>query len=111
MSKTNTRLGFNKLKITWLLLALAGILAVGTYGWHVYTLFRDWQTNMPQPQIERLTKDLRLYHARLGRFPSTFAEINGQLWHTKPAPDYGPNGRQARAKNYYYLYTRMKEDV
>jgi hypothetical protein len=109
MRKTKTRASFNKLKITWLLLALAGILAVGSYGWHIYSLFRDWQTNMPQPQLEKLTKDLRLYHNRTGRFPAAFTEVNDLLWRTKPAPDYGGNGRQARTKNYYYFYTRVNE--
>lgn len=109
MSKTKTRPGFSKLKITWLLLALAGVVAVGSYGWHVYTLFRDWQVNMPQPQIEKLTKDLRMYLAKTGHFPSTFVEINNLIWHTKPAPDYGSEGRQARAKNYYYFYTKVND--
>jgi hypothetical protein len=107
MSKTKTRPGFSKLKITWLLLAFAGMLAVGSYGWHVYTLFRDWQMNMPQSQIERLTKDLRIYQVKIGHFPSTFVEVNSLIWHTKPAPNYGSEGRQARTKNYYYFYTRV----
>jgi hypothetical protein len=92
-------LKLNKLKATYLILAICAILAVGSYGWHVYTLFRDWQINMPQPQIEKLTKDLRIYQAKTGHFPSTFVEINNLIWHTKPAPDYGSEGRQARTKN------------
>ena len=102
-------LKLNKLKATYLILAICAILAVGSYGWHVYTLFRDWQINMPQPQIERLTKDLRIYHAKTGYFPSTFVEINNLIWHTKPAPNYGDNGRQSRTKNYYYFYTRVND--
>lgn len=109
MSKTKTRPSFSKLKITWLLLAFAGMLAVGSYGWHIYTLFRDWQTNMPQSQIEKLTKDLRIYHAKTGHFPNTFVEINNLIWHTKPAPNYGSEGRQARTKNYYYFYTKVND--
>lgn len=102
-------LKLNKLKATYLILAICAILAVGSYGWHVYTLFRDWQTNMPQPQIEKLTKDLRIYQAKTGHFPSTFVEINNLIWHTKPAPDYGDNGRQSRTKNYYYFYTKVND--
>jgi hypothetical protein len=102
-------LKLNKLKATYLMLALCAILAVGSYGWHVYTLFRDWQINMPQPQIEKLTKDLRIYHAKTGHFPSTFVEINNLIWHTKPAPDYGSESRQARTKNYYYFYTKVND--
>jgi len=101
----------NKLKTTYLILAICAILAVGSYGWHIYTLFRDWQMNMPQPQIEKLTKDLRIYHAKTGHFPSTFVEINNLIWHTKPAPDYGDNGRQSRTKNYYYFYTRVNDHI
>jgi hypothetical protein len=29
------------------------------------------------------------------------------IWHTKPSPNYGSEGRQARAKNYYYFYTKV----
>lgn len=42
---TKPQLKFNKLKATYLILALSALLAVGSYGWHVYTLFRDWQIN------------------------------------------------------------------
>jgi hypothetical protein len=103
------QLTFNKLKVTYLILALSALFAVGSYGWRVYTLFRDWQTNMPQPQIERLTKDLRIYYAKTGQFPSTFTEINNLIWHTKPTPDYGSEGRQARTKNCYYFYTKVTD--
>lgn len=102
-------LKLNKLKATYLILAICAILAVGSYGWHVYTLFRDWQMNMPQPQIEKLTKDLHIYHAKTGHFPSTFVEINNLIWHMKPAPDYGDKGRQSRTKNYYYFYTQVND--
>jgi len=100
---------FNKLKATSLFLASAAIIALGSYGWRVYTLFRDWRFNMPQPQIERLVKDLRIYYAKAGRFPNTFIEINDLIWRMKPAPNYGREGRQARAKNYYYFYTRVDD--
>lgn len=104
-----SRLKFNKLKATFLFLGFGAILALGSYGWHVYTLFRDWRLNMPQPQIEKLTKDLRIFHAKTGRFPNTFIEINDLIWRAKPAPSYGSNGRQARTKNYYYFYTRVDD--
>jgi hypothetical protein len=111
MSKTKTQASLSKLKITWLLLAAAGALAAGSYGWHLYSLFRDWQANVPQPQLEKLTNDLRLYYMRMDRFPATFIEINDLLWHTKPTPDYGGDGRQARTKNYYYFYTRVDQQT
>jgi hypothetical protein len=47
-------------------------------------------------------RDLRRYHRETNRFPASFHEINARLWQTKPQPDYGAKGREARAKNYYY---------
>jgi hypothetical protein len=104
---TKTGLNFNKLKFTFLVLAFAGTLGIGSYGYHIYTLFRDWQINMPQPQLEKLARDLRIYQVKEGHFPTTFIEINNLIWHTKPSPNYGSEGRQACVKNYYYFYTRV----
>jgi hypothetical protein len=104
---TKTGLNFNKLKLTFLILALAATLGIASYGYHVYSLFCDWQINMPQPQLEKLARDLRIYHAKIGQFPNTFIEIDDLIWHTKPSPNYGSEGRQTRAKNYYYFYTKV----
>lgn len=108
MTKPQTKLG--KLKASHLLIALGVVAVLGGYGWHLYALFRDSQAHMPQPQVEKLTRDLRLFHSRSKRFPASFNEINELLWHTKPMPDYGAEGRQARTKSYYYFYTRVKDD-
>lgn len=108
MTKPRVKLG--KLKASHLLIALSVVAVLGGYGWHLYALFRDSQVNMPQPQIEKLTRDLRLFHSRTRRFPASFNEINELLWRTRPTPDYGAEGRQARTKNYYYFYTRVKDD-
>ena len=78
MRKTKTRAGFSKLKITWLMLALAGMLAVGSYGWHVYSLFRDWQMNMPQPQLENLTSALPTGPRR--QYASSFFIVLAPEW-------------------------------
>src|SRR5262245_35450179 len=102
--------GFGKLKIVGVMLALAVLVSCGSYAYHVYSLFRDAERNMPQPQIERLVKDFRLFHSRTKRFPRNFTEINDYLWHTRPTPDYGAEGRQARVKNYYYFYTRVSDE-
>lgn len=111
MNNKTTNLNFGGMKITWLLLALAGLLTAGGYGWRIYSLFHDWQINVPQPQIEKLVNDLRLYHARTKQFPASFTEINALIWRTQPAPNYGSEGRQARVKHYYYFYTRVNSQT
>jgi len=110
MRTTKAKSGFSKLRITHLAMILAALVCGGGYGWHVYSLFRDAQLNMPQLQIEKLAKDLNLFHSRIKRFPHNFAEINAAIWHTQPKPDYGADGRQARTRNYYYFYTRVKDN-
>lgn len=65
-----------KIKIVSVMAILASMTAMGSYGYHVYSLFRDAQRQMPQPQIEKLVKDLRTYKKLTGRFPQNFKEIN-----------------------------------
>ncbi len=109
MKSAGVKSGFNKLRITYLSLILAAMAICVGYGWYLYSLFRDARLNMPQPQIEMLTRDLRLFHTRTKRFPKTFNEINDLIWRTRPKPDYGADGRQARVKNYLYFYTRVND--
>lgn len=107
MKTTKVKSGFGKLRITYLVLILAALATGVGYGWHVYSLFRDARLNMPQPQIEKLIKDIRTFYLRTKRFPQNFAEVNDLIWHTKPKPNYGADERQARAKNYHYFFTKV----
>ena len=108
MKATQHKAGFNKLKATYVLLGVAVMLALGSYGWHLYALYQAWQRDTPQPQVERLVCDLRRFHTETKQFPASFLEINQRLWHTQPAPDYGTDGKQARVKNYLYRDTRVE---
>lgn len=101
----------SKLRISYILVILAAVAGLVSYGYHVYALFRDAQQNTPQPQVERLIKDLRRYHSQTRHFPADFTEINQLIWRTKPTPDYGSDGRRARTKNYYYFYTKVSDET
>ncbi|MGE0278561.1 MAG: hypothetical protein AB7R40_24455 [Nitrospiraceae bacterium] len=101
----------SKLRISYIGALVAVVACLGGYAWHVYTLFREAQQTTPQPQIERLSRDLRTYHSQTRQFPTSFPEINQRLWHTNPTPDYGNDGRRARTKNYVYLYRRVNEET
>jgi hypothetical protein len=100
-----------KMRISYLSAIAALVTCLGAYAWHIYALFREAQQTTPQPQIERLTKDLRTYHSQLRQFPVNFPAINQRLWKTQPTPDYGEDGRRARTKNYVYLYTKINEET
>jgi hypothetical protein len=109
MKSEGVKSGFSKFKATYLCLSLAAVAICGFYGWYLYALFQDAQLNMPQPQIERLTRDMYQFHSRTGRFPKNFNEINDLIWHTRSKPDYGVDGRHALVKNYRYFYTRVND--
>jgi len=102
---------FNKLRLSYIFALITVSAGAGGYGYHLYRLARDSQVNKPQPQVERLVKDLRLFQSRTNRFPKNFIEVNQLIWRTAPAPDYGSDGRQARAKNYYYYYTKVSDET
>jgi hypothetical protein len=108
---TETGMRLSKWRLTYLVTLLSVIAGLSSYGWYIYTLMRDAQPHKPQPQIEKLLRDLRVYHANSKQFPNSFAEINQRLWHTAPPPDYGKDGREARTKNYYYRYTKVNADT
>jgi hypothetical protein len=100
-----------KLRISYILVILAAVVGLVSYSYHVYVIFRDAQQNTPQPQVERLIKDLRRFQAQTRHFPVNFVEIDQLIWHTKPMPDYSSDGRRARTKNYYYFYTKVSDET
>jgi hypothetical protein len=101
----------SKLRLIYLFALLTAVLALGGYGYHLYALFQEARAYSPQPQIERLIKDLRAFHSQTRHFPASFVEINERLWHTQPPPTYGTNGRTAHTRNYEYRYTRVNADT
>ncbi len=108
-SGQKNRLG--KVRLSYIFALITVAAGAGGYGYHLYKLARDSQFNKPQPQVERLVKDLRLFQSRSNRFPRNFIEVNQLIWRATPAPDYGSDGRQARAKNYYYYYTKVSDET
>jgi len=102
---------FSRLRLSYVFALITIAAGAGGYGYHLYMLARDSQVNKPQPQVERLVKDLRLFQSRTNRFPKNFIEVNQLIWRAASAPDYGSDGRQARAKNYYYYYTKVSEET
>lgn len=101
----------SKFRVTYLFATITAVIGIGSFGYYIYRDYRDAHRNLPQPQVERLIKDLRRYAAQTRNFPSTFIEINERLWHTKPPPDYGAGGRRARTKNYRYFYTKVSDET
>ncbi|MGE0133129.1 MAG: hypothetical protein AB7U82_34055 [Blastocatellales bacterium] len=111
MEGAGSKFRIKKLRLSFIFAAITVSVGAASYVYHIYKLFQDSQINKPQPQVERLVKDLRGFHAQRHGFPNNFVEINQLIWRTTPAPDYGVEGRQARTKNYYYYYTKISDDA
>ena len=111
MQAIGSRQRFSKLRITYLFVIITAVVGIGSFAYYVYRNYRDARLNLPQPQVERLIKDLRLYAAQTRHFPVTFTEVNERIWHTRPTPNYGNDGRRARTKNYYYHYTKVNDET
>jgi hypothetical protein len=108
---SDKQLRISKFRITYIIGAITLVFGLSCYGYHIYALAQDLKINKPQPQIEKLIKDLRIFHLRTGRFPGSFIEINRLIWRSTPMPDYGSGGRRARTKNYYYYYTKVNDET
>jgi len=111
MESSGKKNRFNRLRLSYIFALITVAAGAGGYGYHLYKLARDSQINKPQPQVERLVKGLRLFQSRTSRFPKNFIEVNQLIWRAAPAPNYGNEGRQARAKNYYYYYTKVSDET
>jgi hypothetical protein len=111
MQATGKQQGLSKLRITYLVVIITAVVGIGSFGYYIYRNYRDARLNLPQAQVERLIKDLRLYQSQTRQFPATFTEVNERIWHTKPVPDYGSDDRRARTKNYYYRYTKVNDET
>lgn len=111
MKSPGAKQSSSKLRISFIFALVTITAGGGSYGYHLYKLAQDLKINKPQPQVERLVKDLRRFHGATHHFPANFNEINQLLWHTKPTPNYGDDGRRATTKNYYYFYTKVNEET
>ncbi|NOT62669.1 MAG: hypothetical protein HOP19_20880, partial [Acidobacteria bacterium] len=58
----------SKLRLTYLFALLTAVVALGGYGYHLYALFQGALCTKPEPQIERLIKDLRAFHTQTRSF-------------------------------------------
>ncbi len=111
MESNGPKRHFSKLRIAFVFALVTIAAGVVSYGYHLYRLAQDLQINKPQPQVERLARDLRRYYAETRRFPANFSQINQLIWRTKPEPDYGRDGRRAWTKNYFYFYTKVNDET
>jgi hypothetical protein len=92
MQATGKQPGLSKLRITYLFVAITAVVGIGSFGYYIYRNYRDARLNLPQAQVERLIKDLRLYQSQT-RPKSTSASGTPRLRRTMAATT-GGRGRR-----------------
>lgn len=96
--------GKGKMRITLALFGLSIAALVIVYA--ATTIRGAWREREQTPRlaVESLVKALRAHHRQTGRFPNDFRELEARVWRHKTPPDFGADGKNLSAANYYYIY-------
>jgi hypothetical protein len=98
--------GKHRFGFSYVLLALAVLMYLGTWAYSTYAA--EWRSKAETPRIDpvlKIIKGLRQYQKEKAKFPASFNELETTVWkHPKP-PAYDAAGRTVTLQNYYYYYT------
>jgi hypothetical protein len=103
--------GKTKFKLSYLMLAVSGVLAVGSYAYGLWVASQQENSMLPRIGLDPIVKALRTYQHQAGRFPSTFAELEGTVWHHKQMPNFGDAGHSLSMAHYYYAYYQAEPET
>ena len=98
--------GKRRLGFSYILLAVAVVTYLATWGYSVVAADRRAKADVPQiDPILKIIKGLRQYQQVNATFPQTFNQVEAAVWKHPTPPSYGADGRTLVIKNYYYFYT------
>jgi len=92
------------LRLSYILLAFSLLAVVGSYLYGLWTTSQQEKSMLPRPAVDQIIKALRAYHNQAGRFPESFAQLEGRVWRHSRPPNFGEDGRSLSMANYYYIY-------
>ena len=81
--------------------AFAIVIAAGAYGWSEYDAYRVSERERPKLALSSLVRELREYHERTGRFPSTMRDVDELK--RRGNRRYDLEGRAFSIANYFYV--------
>lgn len=94
-------------KISFVLVAISGLLLVGVYIYSLWASDRQKQAELPVEAADVLVRDLRSFHKKRGGFPGSLKELEGIVWERKETRTYSNDERGLTHRNYHYLYSRI----
>ncbi|MBA3713415.1 MAG: hypothetical protein H0W76_13355 [Pyrinomonadaceae bacterium] len=96
-----------KLKITHIVLGVLVVAATAAFIVSGVWASQQEAAELPQIGLNRVVKDLRLYHKKFGRFPATFQDIQVRVRKRPSSDRLGDAGRSFTKDNYYYLLSAV----
>jgi hypothetical protein len=96
--------GKSKFRLSFLVLGFSLVAALGVLSYGLWKAYQRQTDLLPKTAFDPIVKALRTFHHQTGKFPATFAEIEGTIWHHKQPPNFGDDGRSLSIAHYYYSY-------
>lgn len=94
-------------KISFVLVAISGLLLVGVYIYTLWASDRQRSEDLPVEAADVMVRDLRSFHKKRGGFPVNLKELEGIVWERKGTRIYSNDERGLTHRNYHYIYTRI----
>lgn len=94
-------------KISFVLVAISGLLLVGVYIYSLWASDRQRKAERPVEAADVMVRDLRSFHKKRGGFPGSLKDLEGIVWERKETRSYSNDERGLTHRNYHYLYTRI----
>lgn len=91
-------------RITYILLGFWVLAVIASHLYGLWTASQEEKAMLPRPAVDQIIKALRSYHHHVGKFPHSFAELEGRVWRHRRTPNFGEDGRSLSMANYYYIY-------
>ena len=70
-------------KISFVLVAISGLLLVGVYIYTLWASDRQRSEDLPVKAADVMVRDLRSFHKKRGGFPANLKDLEGIVWEEK----------------------------
>jgi hypothetical protein len=96
-------------RLTYVVLGFCLLALIASHLYGLWAAAQEEKAMLPRPAVDQIIKALRSYHHQVGKFPQSFAELEGRVWRHRRPPNFGEDGRSLSMANYYYIYYLIDE--
>lgn len=99
--------GRARFRVSYIITIITMFGAIFCYGFSVWSATRKYDAKLPKDASDSIIRALMAYHEGAGAYPSTFVEVEENVWKHKKPPNFGENGRTLTAYNYNYILFKL----